>query len=114
MVRGRTAILSLSTACVGQSPRWTAEQEQQRGGSAVLNPTDLNLQRLDIRPGHWGQWLAIGAVGLVGFVVLALLLVFEPAISQLDHQLLGRVISLRTPELTLFASAVTRLGSASL
>jgi membrane-associated phospholipid phosphatase len=84
------------------------------GGSAVLKPTDLNLQRLDIRPGHWGQWLAIGAVGLVGFVVLALLLVFEPGISQLDRQLLGQVISLRTPELTVFASAVTQLGSAAL
>lgn len=54
----------------------------------MLKPTNLSLQRLDVRRGHWGQWLAIGAVGLVGFVVLALLLVFEPGVSQLDHQLL--------------------------
>jgi membrane-associated phospholipid phosphatase len=77
----------------------------------MLKPTDLNLRRLDIWPGHWGQWLTTGAVGLVGFVVLALLLVFGTAISQLDHQLLSAVISIRTPELTVFASAVTRLGS---
>lgn len=44
-----------------------------KGGSAMLKPTDLDLQRQGIRPGHWGQWLAIGVVGLVGFVVLALL-----------------------------------------
>jgi hypothetical protein len=31
--------------------------------------------------------------------------------SQLDQQLLAAVISLRTPELTVFASTVTRLGS---
>lgn len=79
----------------------------------MLKPTDLNLRRLDVRPGHWGQWLTTGAVGLVGFVVLALLLVFGTAISQLDHQLLSAVISIRTPELTVFASAVTRLGSTS-
>ena len=36
----------------------------------MLKPTDLDLQRQGIRPGHWGQWLAIGVVGLVGFVVL--------------------------------------------
>jgi len=39
----------------------------------MLRPTSPHLQRLDIRPGHWGQWLAIGAAGLVGLVVLALL-----------------------------------------
>ena len=79
----------------------------------MLKPIDLNLRRLDIRPGHWGQWLTTGAVGLTGFVVLALLLVFGTAISQLDHQLLSAVISVRTPELTMFASAVTQLGSNS-
>jgi membrane-associated phospholipid phosphatase len=79
----------------------------------MLKPTDLKLRRLDIRPGHWGQWLTTGAVGLVGFVVLALLLVFGTAISQLDHQLLLAVISVRTPGLTVFASGVTRLGSTS-
>lgn len=79
----------------------------------MLKPTDLNLRRLDIRPGHWGQWPTTGAVGLVGFVVLALLLVFGTGVSQLDHQLLSAVISVRTPELTVFASAVTRLGSTS-
>ena len=77
----------------------------------MLKPTDLDLQRQGIRPGHWGQWLAIGVVGFVGFVVLALLLALAPGISQLDHQLLAEVISFRTPELTVFASAVTRLGS---
>jgi len=61
--------------------------------------------------GPLGQWPAIGVVGFVGFVVLALLLVFGTVISQLDQQLLAAVISLRTPELTVFASAVTRLGS---
>jgi membrane-associated phospholipid phosphatase len=80
----------------------------------MLKPTGPNLRRLEIRPGHWGQWLATGAVGLVGFVVLALLLVFEARIGQLDQSLLATVISLRSPELTAFASAVTRLGSASL
>lgn len=80
----------------------------------MLKPTDPNLRRPEIRPGRWGQWLAIGGVGLVGFVVLALLLVFVPGISRLDHQLLTEVISLRTPELTVLASAVTRLGSASI
>ena len=78
----------------------------------MLKPTGLNLRRLEIRPGHWGQWLATGAVGLVGFVVLALLLVFETRIGQLDQSLLATVISLRSPELTAIASAVTRLGSA--
>ena len=85
-----------------------------KGSSAMLKRTDLDLQRQEIRPCHWGQWLAIGVVGLVGFVVLALLLVFGTIISQLDHQLLAEVISLRTPELTVFASVVTRLGSAAL
>jgi hypothetical protein len=65
----------------------------------------------EIRPGRWGQWATIGVVGFVGFVVLALLLVFGTVISRLDQQLLAAVISLRTPELTVFASAVTRLGS---
>jgi membrane-associated phospholipid phosphatase len=78
----------------------------------MLKPTGPNLRRLEIRPGHWGQWLATGVVGLVGFVVLALLLVFETHIGQLDQSLLATVISLRSPELTAFASAVTRLGSA--
>jgi membrane-associated phospholipid phosphatase len=78
----------------------------------MLKPTGPNLRRLEIRPGHWGQWLATGAVGLVGFVVLALLLVFETRIGQVDQSLLATVISLRSPELTAFASAVTRLGSA--
>jgi membrane-associated phospholipid phosphatase len=77
----------------------------------MLKPTDLNLRRKEIRPGRWEQWPAIGVVGFVGFVVLALLLVFGTVISQLDQQLLAAVISLRTPELTAFASAVTRLGS---
>jgi hypothetical protein len=47
-----------------------------------------------------------------GFVVLALLLAFDTRIGQLDQSLLATVISLRSPELTAFASAVTRLGSA--
>jgi hypothetical protein len=46
----------------------------------MLKPTDLDLQRQRIRPGHWGQWLAIGVVGFVGFVVLALLLVLAPSL----------------------------------
>jgi membrane-associated phospholipid phosphatase len=78
----------------------------------MLKPSGPNLRRLEIRPGHWGQWLVTGAVGLVGFVGLALLLVFDTGISQLDQSLLTTVISLRSPELTAFASAVTRLGSA--
>ena len=77
----------------------------------MLKPGAPRVRRSEIWPGHWGQWLAAGAAGLVGFVVLALLLVFGTAISQLDHQLLSAVISVRTPELTVFASAVTRLGS---
>ena len=79
----------------------------------MLKPTVPHLRRLKIRPGHWGQWLATGTAGLVGFVVLALLLVFETDIGQLDQRLLSGVISLRSPGLTAFASAVTRLGSAS-
>ena len=79
----------------------------------MLKPTAPHLRRPDIRPGHWGQWLAAGAAGLVGFVVLALLLAFETGIGQLDHELLAGVISLRSSDLTAFASAVTRLGSAS-
>jgi undecaprenyl-diphosphatase len=49
---------------------------------------------------------------LVGFVVLALLLVLGSSIGTLDHTLLAAVISVRSPDLTAFASAVTRLGSA--
>jgi len=79
----------------------------------MLIPTSPDLRRLDIRPGHWGQWLAIGAVGLVGFVVLALLLVFETGIGELDNRVLSAVISVRSPDLTAWASALTRLGSAS-
>jgi hypothetical protein len=79
----------------------------------MLKPTAPHLRRSEIRPGHWGQWLMAGAARLVGFVVLALLLVFETGIGQLDHQLLAGVISLRSPDLTAFASAVIRLGSAS-
>ena len=79
----------------------------------MLKPTVPHLRRLKIRPGHWGQWLATGTAGMVGFVVLALLLVFETEIGQLDQRLLSGVISLRNPGLTAFASAVTRLGSAT-
>jgi membrane-associated phospholipid phosphatase len=82
------------------------------GGGAMLKLTGPNLRRFEIRPGHWGRWLLAGAVGLVGFVVLALLLAFHTRIGQLDQSLLATVISLRSPELTAFASAVTRLGSA--
>jgi undecaprenyl-diphosphatase len=80
---------------------------------AMLKPTAPHLRRSEIRPGHWGQWLVTGTAGLVGFVVLALLLVFETGIGQLDRELLAAVISLRNPDLTEFASTVTRLGSAS-
>jgi len=79
----------------------------------MLKPTAPHLRRSEIRPGHWGQWLVTGTAGLVGFVVLALLLVFETGIGQLDQELLAAVISLRNPDLTEFASTVTRLGSAS-
>ena len=80
----------------------------------MLKPTGPRLRRLEIRPGHWGQWLGVGAVGLVGFVVLALLLHFETRVGQLDESLLSTVIGLRSPVLTAFASLVTRLGSASI
>ena len=43
----------------------------------MLKPTAPHLRRLEVRPGHWGQWLVTGAAGLVGFVVLALLLAFQ-------------------------------------
>ena len=79
----------------------------------MLRPTAPHLRRPDIRPGHWGQWLASGAAGLVGFVVLALLLVLQTGVGELDQRLLATVISVRSPDLTAFASAVTRLGSAS-
>ena len=79
----------------------------------MLEPTAPSLRRFDIRPGHWGQWLATGVAGLVGFVVLALLLSLGVGIDQFDQRVLAAVISVREPELTVFASAVTRLGSAS-
>ena len=75
----------------------------------MLKPAAPTLRRSEVRPGDWGQWLVTGAAGLVGFVVLALLLVFETGIGQLDHELLAGVISLRSPDLTAFASAVTWL-----
>ena len=78
----------------------------------MLKPTAPHLRRSEIRPGHWGQWLVAGTAGLVGFVVLALLLVFETGIGQLDHEVLAGVIGVRSPDLTTFASLVTRLGSA--
>jgi len=80
----------------------------------MLEPTAPNLQRLEIRSGHWGQWLATGAAGVVGFVVLALLLVLGADLAQFDQPVQAAVISVRGPDLTLFASAVTRLGSAQL
>jgi membrane-associated phospholipid phosphatase len=79
----------------------------------MLKPTAPHLRRSEIRPGHWRRWLAAGIAGLVGFVVLTLLLVLAPDIGQLDHKLLAGVISVRSPDRTAFASAVTRLGSAS-
>jgi|RhiMethySRZTD1v2_1073278.scaffolds.fasta_scaffold670008_1 membrane-associated phospholipid phosphatase len=82
------------------------------GGSAMLKPTGPDLGRLEIRPGHWGQWLVTGAVGLVGFVVLALLLVLGAGIDQLDHRVLAAVISEREANLTLLARAASWLGSA--
>jgi membrane-associated phospholipid phosphatase len=90
-------------------PCWSTSPQ---GSSAMLRPTAPHLRRREIRSGHWGQWLVIGAVGLVGFVVLALLLVSGSSIGNLDHSLLAAVISVRSPDLTVFASAVTRLGSA--
>lgn len=80
----------------------------------MLRPTAPHLRRLDIRPGHWGQWLATGAAAVVGFVVLALLLVLGADLAQFDQPVQAAVISVRGPDLTLFASAVTRLGSAQL
>jgi membrane-associated phospholipid phosphatase len=78
----------------------------------MLKPTDLNLRRLEIQRGPWAQWVATAATGLVGFVILALLLALGADLSQFDRPLLAAVISVRSPNLTLFASAVTRLGSA--
>src|SRR6185295_17000210 len=96
-------------------PQWNVDGQRVEhtttGSSAMLRPTAPHLRRLDIRPGHWGQWLATGAAGLVGFVVLALLLIFQTGTGELDQRLLATVISVRSPDLTAFASAVTRLGS---
>src|SRR6187200_946338 len=78
----------------------------------MLKPTGPSLRRLEIRPGHWGQWLAAGAVGLVGFVVLALLLVLGAGIDQFDQSALAAVMSEREPNLTLLARAASWLGSA--
>jgi membrane-associated phospholipid phosphatase len=82
------------------------------GGGAMLKPTSPNLPRPEIRPGHWGQWLAAGAAGLVGFVVLALLLVLHAGIAQFDQWALAAVISERQPNVTLLARAASWLGSA--
>ena len=82
------------------------------GSGAMLKPTGPNLSRPKIRPGHWGQWLVTGAVGLVGFVVLALLLELGASIDQFDHRVLAAVISAREPNLTLLARAASLLGSA--
>jgi undecaprenyl-diphosphatase len=82
------------------------------GSGAMLKPTSPNLPRPQIRPGHWGQWLATGAVGLVGFVVLALLLVLGAGIDHFDQRVLAAVISEREPSLTLLARAASWLGSA--
>ena len=79
----------------------------------MLKPTSPNLPRPEIRPGHWGQWLAAGAAGLVGFVVLALLLVLHAGIAQFDQRALAAVIRERQPNLTLLARAASWLGSAS-
>src|SRR4051794_38576931 len=78
----------------------------------MLKPTSPNLPRPKIRPRHWGQWLATGAAGLVGFVVLALLLVLHAGIAQFDQWALAAVISERQPNLTLLARAASWLGSA--
>jgi hypothetical protein len=49
----------------------------------MLKPTAPHLRRSEIWPDNWGQWLAAGAAGLVGFVVLALLLVSaQPLVSS--------------------------------
>ena len=82
------------------------------GSGAMLKPTGPNLPRPKVRPGHWGQWLATGAAGLVGFVVLALLLVLHAGIDQFDHRALAAVVSEREPNLTLLARTASWLGSA--
>ena len=66
----------------------------------MLKLTAPHLRRSEIRPGHWRRWLAVGTAGLVGFAVLTLLLVLDPGIGQLDHELLAGVISLRSPDRT--------------
>jgi membrane-associated phospholipid phosphatase len=81
------------------------------GSGAMLKPTGSNLSRPEIRPSHWGQLLAIGAVGLIGFVVLALLLESGAGIDQFDHRALAAVIDAREPNLTLLARAASLLGS---
>jgi membrane-associated phospholipid phosphatase len=86
--------------------------EQSRRSGAMLKPTGPNLPRPNIRPGHWGQWLATGAAGLVGFVVLALLLVLDAGIDRFDQRALAAVLSERGPNLTLLARAASWLGSA--
>jgi membrane-associated phospholipid phosphatase len=86
--------------------------EQLEGSSAMLEPIAPNVQRHEIRPGHWGQWLATGAAGVVGFVVLALLLILGSGIDQFDQRVLAAVVSVRDPNLTVFARAVTLVGSA--
>ena len=58
----------------------------------MLEPTALSLRQLDIRPGHWGQWLTAGVAGLAGFVVLALLLTLGVGIDQFDQRVLAVVI----------------------
>jgi hypothetical protein len=78
----------------------------------MLEPTGPNLPRPNIRPGHWGQWLVTGAAGLVGFVVLALLLVLDAGIDRFDQRALAAVVSEREPNLTLLARAASWLGSA--
>jgi membrane-associated phospholipid phosphatase len=81
------------------------------GSGAMLEPTGPNLLRLGIRKSHWGQWLVTGAVGLVGFVVLALLLSLSAGVDQFDQPALAAVISVRGPHLTLLAQAASWLGS---
>ena len=79
--------------------------------STLLEPIDP-ARRLDIVPRHRLLWMATGAAGLVGFVVLALLLALGADLAQFDQPVQIAVIRVRGPYLTLFASAVTRLGSA--
>jgi membrane-associated phospholipid phosphatase len=57
-------------------------------------------------------WLVTGAVGLVGFVALALLVELGAGIDQFDHRVLAAVTSAREPNLTLVARAGSLLGSA--